>query len=462
MERTNFTLGIFADDPYVSACAAELDSSKFSRTGNCRYLGYSAEIFAHVISLMKPSKFEIKKILPVYGKLNETGLETGFWSGAFGLVQGGEIDTFPLPLLYTEERLRDFDFAYPLSYPFASGFLHQKRFKLKHDGLFKMFTLEIWLAFIGCVLVTMASYSFGQYALGKAFRSKPTPRKRDRVWTVFTLMMDQFNSSTLTGQHDSVSARMNLGCFGILIVFIISLYQSDVLSAKLAQSRLRRPFEGTESLAELVGGGQFRMVDSPAAPYYWSRLKYSSQSAFVKMRGALRRNPPLVVDGVAELEALLNRDGTAVAPISKDHGLQLMKDNCNLMFTEDRDFDSIRVSYIFRKGSPLTSKFSEVLNRSVKFAQQIIFASERSLAQQVVHRCRDDKVWPSIKPGMALSFDLVESDKIIPGTAALGFDLIESDVWLFFSGAVMSLLCCLVENVIMTIKRVYRYFKHSA
>ncbi len=101
--------------PSVYPCSLE----NLNPRPKCPMPGYDAEILAYVLRLGNISY----KLQPHYNTPRGLSLN-GTWTGMFGLILNGTIDTISTPYFHVKIGTDHFDFSYPLrklSYVFLTG-----------------------------------------------------------------------------------------------------------------------------------------------------------------------------------------------------------------------------------------------------------------------------------------------------------------------------------------------------
>ncbi len=239
------------------------------------------------------------------------------WTGALRNIFDGNITTIPIAGIYTRERLGSFDIAFPFLIA-QPGFLHHK-IQNQNGSLLSVFSQNIWIYLCFMTFIITVAFSMGQLLLSHIRRiprssSSTHQLLTDAVWTIVTMFTEQFDCNH--GIIDQVSTRIILCFCGLLVVFVISLYQSSLLSSHLAGSQ-SYPFDGTGSLAELIRSGEHTMLDPNRSPYYFSMVQKSEKTAFVAMREALLVNPLQKIPIDSTVDSLIAKQPHLVIPISR-------------------------------------------------------------------------------------------------------------------------------------------------
>jgi hypothetical protein len=213
-------------------------------------------------------------------------LQNGTWTGAFGMLHSGVVDTWASYITLTEDITNDFLY----SMPFVSEryVLLMKRnsplFDINMHGLFGGFQLDVYISLAAVVLILLAIMLVNEKRHGQ--------HVDDRVNKTFTLLLNFMptNCEPLKWQTGVTRKILQLTC-GIATLLMFTYYQSNLLQHLLVP---RPPDEVTVTqVAQLLETNKSRLVVTMQNGEVENLIEHSHTSALQTLAQALIHNPLL-------------------------------------------------------------------------------------------------------------------------------------------------------------------------
>jgi hypothetical protein len=295
-----------ASEPLIFQCGLDNLAAIFSRKKSnsttsfeaqkCNATGFNIDFWS-LLLISTGIQFEL--IPDSHNMSTGERLDNGTWTSVLGMRQQGVIHTNLYLAVITEERLRDFDFTFPILQVAPVFIVHPdngETFWSAAVHVFQAFTPTIWLltAITLLVLLTLsATIGWSVWRIRKYFHyiDEELTERHNKIisWNLFVYMIPNQNT-TQPIRPGGITAKTLIVIMGFFILIMTDLYQG-LLLAYLLKINKRHTFNDISDLITQVEEGSLKLIASSEADWFVSEMRLSSLESFQRLYEATRKNP---------------------------------------------------------------------------------------------------------------------------------------------------------------------------
>lgn len=288
-------------------------------------------------------------------------INDSYWTEGLGMILADVLDTFSYTLIITDQRLKSFDFTYPIFFlPYA--FVYKtidESFGTYFIALLKPFKIFLWLWLILIFIFLLTTWV--------CIHSKVTRNRWmlwvQEIWVFLCFIQGEFNEWSIT--NSKRSKKLFFISLGVFVMFFSSLYQG-LLLVSFVTNKDPLLFSSLQELMNLLEHGDLKIVTETDEWAFFERLKSDNNKLFTRMNSVILKNGYVKVDSKKDILPYL-MSGKYVYPTNKDDSLAFVAENCDLSMVE-LNHSLEWIAYPFRKNSTVVP----VLNRVIANSQSMI------------------------------------------------------------------------------------------
>uniref|UniRef100_A0A914I057 Uncharacterized protein n=1 Tax=Globodera rostochiensis TaxID=31243 RepID=A0A914I057_GLORO len=360
MEKRTIKVGFVKYPPAVfNSCShfPELASKK-----KCPFPGHCVEFLRFVAEILN---LTVEPIVLSHHKVDiDVGSRgaDGQWHGVLGAIANGTVDTGCLFYQKTPPRIHDFDYTLPIYSTLSRIAIRDQNSSPLADmwRLFQPFTVDTWIAIaMFLALHTLAFMAIGKMELMAKFgtdRRGFMPHKV--IWRLLRLQLLQPKAV----HFNSLSGKILLFVFSFVqCVWFTSLYRSGIVTS-LVQPKPDVPIRDASSFVKDVQQGKYTFVSQYKGHWFYESLNNSMTFPFKEMREGGAQRKLLQAHSIHESLEMVGQFGNVMFVQGDDPAYFLSAYFCDIAFV-DREMPYRTAHFLFRKGSPFTERFNEVIKR---------------------------------------------------------------------------------------------------
>lgn len=389
-------IGLYISPPDVYPCALK----SLNSTQRCETPGLVSEFLASCLQKARLN-YEIASVGSHLGSYSD---EESRWTGLFGELENGTIDTIATFASYSKIRADSFLYTRFFDSQKYVFLIKLENLKISQGALVLIhgFSAELWFAIMLTLATLLVCLAFQKWTFLTARRCYDVQNRRGNCfgkvisllkiifhtfWNLIRFSLGQSDGNPF--QTRGISANALFIYLSLFTVVFLNLYQNVVYNQINTVAR-RPPFRSTHELVNLISTGQLTLLTNSPDIAYFDWVNNSDSEHFRLVRRALRRNPLQMTRSSDEAMEKLNSHDGYVYVCLRYAAMRLAYNHCDVVIV-DVDTPTMWNGFILNKNQ---TRLARRLDRAAFQVLGHLDFLHQQLNKKFWRSCRTEGVTP--------------------------------------------------------------------